>query len=49
MCGIRRSFEVGRSLVALASTWIAIPSGQSTTVEYGEDGSVSASVTLQEL
>jgi ATP-dependent helicase HrpB len=42
-------FEVRRSLAALAPTSIVVPSGRSTTLEYGEDGSVSASVKLQEL
>ena len=42
-------FEVRRSLAALAPPSIVVPSGRSTTLEYGEDGSVSASVKLQEL
>jgi ATP-dependent RNA helicase HrpB len=42
-------FEVRRSLAALAPSSIVVPSGRSTTLEYGEDGSVSASVKLQEL
>ena len=42
-------FEVRRSLAALAPPSIVVPSGRSKTLEYGEDGSVSASVKLQEL
>jgi ATP-dependent helicase HrpB len=42
-------FEVRRSLAALAPPSIVVPSGRSTTLDYGEDGSVSASVKLQEL
>jgi len=42
-------FEARRSLAALAPPSIVVPSGRSTTLEYGEDGSVSASVKLQEL
>jgi len=42
-------FEVRRSLAALAPLSLVVPSGRSTTLEYGEDGSVSASVKLQEL
>ena len=42
-------FEVRRSLAALAPSSIVVPSGRSTTLEYGADGSVSASVKLQEL
>jgi ATP-dependent RNA helicase HrpB len=42
-------FDVRRSLAALAPPSIVVPSGRSTTLEYGEDGSVSASVKLQEL
>jgi ATP-dependent helicase HrpB len=42
-------FAVRRSLAALAPTSIVVPSGRSTALEYGEDGSVSASVKLQEL
>jgi ATP-dependent helicase HrpB len=42
-------FEVRRSLAAHAPPSIVVPSGRSTTLEYGEDGSVSASVKLQEL
>jgi ATP-dependent helicase HrpB len=42
-------FEVRRSLAALAPPSIVVPSGRSMTLEYGEDGSVSASVKLQEL
>jgi ATP-dependent helicase HrpB len=42
-------FEVRRSLAALAPPSIVVPSGRSMRLEYGEDGSVSASVKLQEL
>jgi ATP-dependent helicase HrpB len=42
-------FEVRRSLAALAPPSIVVPSGRSSALEYGEDGSVSASVKLQEL
>ena len=42
-------FEVRRSLAALAPRSVVVPSGRSMTLEYGEDGSVSASVKLQEL
>jgi ATP-dependent helicase HrpB len=42
-------FDVRRSLAALAPTSIVVPSGRSTALDYGEDGSVSASVKLQEL
>jgi ATP-dependent helicase HrpB len=42
-------FEVRRSLATLAPPSIIVPSGRSMTLEYGEDGSVSASVKLQEL
>ena len=41
--------EARRSLAVLAPASIVVPSGRSTTLEYGEDGSVSASVKLQEL
>lgn len=42
-------FEVKRSLAALAPLSLVVPSGRSTTLEYDEDGSVSASVKLQEI
>jgi ATP-dependent helicase HrpB len=42
-------FEVRRALAALAPASIVVPSGRSSTLEYGEDGSLSASVKLQEL
>jgi ATP-dependent helicase HrpB len=42
-------FEVRRSLAALAPPSIVVPSGRPAALEYGEDGSVSASVKLQEL
>jgi ATP-dependent helicase HrpB len=42
-------FEVQRSLAALAPLSIVVPSGRSSPLEYAEDGSVSASVKLQEL
>ncbi len=42
-------FEIKRSLAALAPSSTVVPSGRSTTLEYGEDGSVSAAVKLQEL
>jgi ATP-dependent helicase HrpB len=42
-------YEVRRSLASLAPPSIIVPSGRSTTLEYGDDGSVSASVKLQEL
>ena len=42
-------FDVRRSLATLAPTTIVVPSGRSVTLEYSEDGSVSASVKLQEL
>jgi len=42
-------FEIARSLAALAPPSIVVPSGRPTRLEYGEDGSLSASVKLQEL
>ena len=42
-------FAVRRSLTALAPPSIVVPSGRVATLAYGEDGSVSASVKLQEL
>jgi ATP-dependent helicase HrpB len=42
-------FDARRSLAALAPPSIVVPSGRSSPLEYGEDGSVSASVKLQEL
>ena len=42
-------FAITRALTDCAPASIVLPSGRSTTLEYGEDGSVSASVKLQEL
>jgi ATP-dependent helicase HrpB len=42
-------FEVRHALTALAPASIVLPSGRSTTLDYGDDGTVSASVKLQEL
>jgi ATP-dependent helicase HrpB len=42
-------FAVKRALSDRAPASIALPSGRSTALDYGEDGSVSASVKLQEL
>lgn len=42
-------FDVKRALADRAPASIAVPSGRTMTLEYGEDGSVSASVKLQEL
>ena len=43
------AFEVRRSLADRAPASIVVPSGRSTTLDYAEDGSVSAAVKLQEL
>ena len=42
-------FDVKRTLAERAPDSILVPSGRSTRLEYGDDGSVSASVKLQEL
>ena len=42
-------FDVKRTLAERAPNSILVPSGRSTRLEYGDDGSVSASVKLQEL
>ena len=42
-------FEVTRALAERAPASLIVPSGRSTGLEYAEDGSVSASVKLQEL
>jgi ATP-dependent helicase HrpB len=42
-------FEVTRALAERAPASIVVPSGRTMTLEYGEDGTVSASVKLQEL
>jgi ATP-dependent helicase HrpB len=42
-------FDVKRALASRAPASIVVPSGRSMTLEYAEDGSVSASVKLQEL
>ncbi len=42
-------FDVKRTLAEQAPDSILVPSGRSTRLEYGDDGSVSASVKLQEL
>ena len=42
-------FDVKRTLAERAPDSILVPSGRSTKLEYGDDGSVSASVKLQEL
>ncbi|HTG88825.1 MAG TPA: ATP-dependent helicase C-terminal domain-containing protein [Vicinamibacterales bacterium] len=42
-------FDVKRTLGERAPDSILVPSGRSTRLEYGDDGSVSASVKLQEL
>ena len=42
-------FELTRSLAEGAPASIVVPSGRSMTLDYAEDGSVSASVKLQEL
>jgi ATP-dependent helicase HrpB len=42
-------FEVKRALAISAPASIAVPSGRNMRLEYAEDGSVSASVKLQEL
>ena len=42
-------FEVKRALVDRAPASIVVPSGRTMKLNYGEDGSVSASVKLQEL
>jgi ATP-dependent helicase HrpB len=41
--------EITRLVAALAPPSLVVPSGRSTALEYGADGSVSASVKLQEL
>jgi len=43
------SFELKRALADRAPHSIVVPSGRSMTLDYAEDGSVSASVKLQEL
>ena len=42
-------FESKRSLAERAPASIVVPSGRSAALDYAEDGSVSASVKLQEL
>ena len=42
-------FDVKRALASRAPASIVVPSGRSMTLEYADDGSVSASVKLQEL
>jgi ATP-dependent helicase HrpB len=42
-------FETKRSLAELAPASLRVPSGRTTSLEYEEDGSVSAAVKLQEL
>jgi ATP-dependent helicase HrpB len=42
-------FELARVLAARAPASIVVPSGRRMTLDYAEDGSVSASVKLQEL
>jgi ATP-dependent helicase HrpB len=42
-------FDVKQSLAERAPTTLGVPSGRTTKLEYAEDGSVSASVKLQEL
>jgi ATP-dependent helicase HrpB len=42
-------FETKRALADRAPLLLAVPSGRSTALDYGEDGSVAASVKLQEL
>ncbi len=42
-------FDARRRLADAAPTALAVPSGRATALDYGEDGSVSASVKLQEL
>jgi ATP-dependent helicase HrpB len=42
-------FDVKRALADRAPASIAVPSGRTMTLEYAEDGSLSASVKLQEL
>jgi ATP-dependent helicase HrpB len=42
-------FATQRTLAERAPVSLRVPSGRSTTLEYGEDGAVSASVKLQEL
>jgi ATP-dependent helicase HrpB len=42
-------FDVRQSLAERAPTTLRVPSGRTTKLEYAEDGSVSASVKLQEL
>ena len=43
------SFDVKRRLAEHAPESLAVPSGRSMRLEYADDGSVSASVKLQEL
>jgi ATP-dependent helicase HrpB len=45
----RLPFETRRALAERAPASLVVPSGRSTGLEYKEDGSVSASVKLQEL
>jgi hypothetical protein len=42
-------FETKRSLAELAPASLRVPGGWSTSLDYEEDGSVSAAVKLQEL
>jgi ATP-dependent helicase HrpB len=42
-------YDVRRALATAAPATIVVPSGRSMTLDYAEDGSVSASVKLQEL
>jgi ATP-dependent helicase HrpB len=42
-------FDIKRALATAAPVSIVVPSGRSTRLEYAEDGSVFASVKLQEL
>lgn len=42
-------FEARRALLERAPASLVVPSGRTMPLEYGEDGSVSASVKLQEL
>lgn len=42
-------YDVDRRLATLAPVRLPVPSGRTTALEYAEDGTVSASVKLQEL
>ena len=47
--GAHLPFDLKRSLADRAPASIVVPSGRSMTLDYADDGSVSASVKLQEL